>query len=160
MKQALWIGTLCIVFATVADGQEQALSLTLLKTSIRTQNDILNLSQNGTQAFLPTVVGCPATAKKGCTLEIDISSQFLSTNDAGVLITVTVSGSGLPGIDPDATITVCGECGDSTSPFQWMQRSVPAGTKATVTVEFRMPSAGSTTAQAADRIETIKLFRN
>jgi hypothetical protein len=160
LRRILCIATLCVLFATAAGAQEHALSLTLLKTSIRTQNDVLNLQQTGMQAFLPTVMICPATAKKGCTLEIEVSSTFLSTNDAGILVTVAVTGAGLPGIDPDATLNVCDECSEDTRTFQWMQRSIPTGTKATVTVEFAVPSAGSPEAQATDRTETVQLFKN
>jgi hypothetical protein len=54
LRQSLWTGTLCILLATAAGAQEQALNLTLLKTSVRTQNDSFQLTKNGTQAFVPT----------------------------------------------------------------------------------------------------------
>jgi hypothetical protein len=100
---------------------------------------------------------CPATAPKGCTLKIEISAAFLDLNTGNaVFVTVIVSdGSGLPGIDPDASITTCESCGEDTRTFQWMQRSVPAGTKATVTVQFAAQSG-----QALDRTEAIELFKN
>ncbi len=160
-KPKVWVGVLCVLLATGAmraSAQEQAFNLTLLKTFVRTENNTLNLSQSGTQAFLPTTVNCPTTAKKGCVLKIEVSSEFSNMNQNGASITVTVSdGSGLPGIDPNASIPSCNECGADNRTFQWMQRSLPARTKATVKVEF---SQIDNQGQASNRTETIELFKN
>jgi len=157
MKQTLWVGALCILLATAADAQEQALNLTLLKTFIRTQNNTLSLTQNEMPAFLPTAVDCPTTAKRGCTLEIEIAGQF-----AGNLIQITVAvsdGLSLPGIDPAAIIVVCGAgCNSDTEPFQWMQRGIPAGTKTTVTVD--LADNYNSSSLVSNRTETIQLFKN
>jgi hypothetical protein len=166
VKQTLWISALCVLLALPAVAQEQALNLTLLKTFIRTRNDSFNLSNSGTQAFLPTAVYCPTTAPKGCTLKIEVSGTFEEiVGGDQVSITVTVSGSGLPGVDPDATIETCpdsiadtqdtGCAATDTRTFQWMQRSVPAGTKAIVKVQFA--ASGGV---ALDRSETTELFKN
>jgi hypothetical protein len=124
MKQTLWIAAICVLLGTAATAQEQALNLTLLKTFIRTQNDSFNLMADGTEAFLPTKVRCPASANKGCTLKIEISGTFtgISGYSNNAMITVMVSdGSGLPGIDPAPSITTCPNCGvDDTRTFQWM----------------------------------------
>jgi hypothetical protein len=159
-KRTLWIGVLCVLLATGAaraGTKAQALNLTLLKTFIRTQNDTLQLGSGGQQGFLPTVVDCPTTAKKGCSLEIQVSGQFAGNN---IEITVAVSdGAGLPAINPAASIYVCGAgCDADTEPFQWMQRGIPTGTKATVTVEFE--DNYNSSSQALDRTETIQLFKN
>lgn len=146
-----------VLLATAGGAQEQALNLTLLKTFIRRQNNTLSLTQNEMPAFLPTAVDCPTTAKRGCTLEIQIAGQF-----GGNLIQITVAvngGLGMPGIDPSASIIVCGfGCNPDTEPFQWMQRGIPAGTKATVTVEFE--DNYNSSSQAYNRTETIQFFKN
>jgi hypothetical protein len=160
-RKAVWIVVQCVLLTTGAvraGAQEQALNLALLKTFIRTQNDVLNLYiNNPVQAFLPTAVDCPTTAKRGCTLEIKVDGQFAG-NDIQVAVAVS-DGSGLPGIDPAASIVVCGAgCNSDTEPFQWMQRGIPAGTKATVTVEFE--NKYNSSSQASNRTETIQLFKN
>jgi hypothetical protein len=53
MKILRWCGALVLV-STVAGAQQHAVNLTLLKTSIRTQNDSLILQSSGIQAFTPT----------------------------------------------------------------------------------------------------------
>jgi hypothetical protein len=62
---------LCVVFIAsqcASAQEEQALNLTLLKTSIQTQSDDLTINNNGVQAFPNITLTCPKTATKGCTL--------------------------------------------------------------------------------------------
>ncbi len=160
-KRVFWGWVLCVLFATGAvraGAQQRALGLTLLKTFMRTQNNSFPLQSSGTQAFLPTVVACPTTALNGCTLRIEVSGTFENVTFNEPVYIIVSDGPGLPGLDPDASISTCFSCGGMDSrTFQWMQRSVPAGTKATVTVQFAQPES---TGEALDRIETIELFKN
>lgn len=119
---------------------QQALSLTLLKTSIQTQDDTLSLISNEfQQAFLPAAATCPniTFAKNGCTLRIEVSCVFEDTWFSGSeTINVTVMGASLPPVDPAAAIPMDGVAPNNPNldahTFHWMQRSIPAG--ATVTV--------------------------
>jgi hypothetical protein len=160
MKVALSIAALYVLLVAAAHTQEQALSLTLLKTSLRTQNNPVTLSTTAQQVFLPTVVTCPVIPKNACTLKIEVSGAFVGVQtDETLYLTVTVIGTNLPAINPDATIPTCPTCNpNDTRTFQWMQRNVPAGTKATVTIQFST-SANYGTA-VLDRTESIELFKN
>lgn len=154
------VGLLAVATDALAGSSEDALNLTLLRTYIRTQNDTLSINNNPVQAFLPTVVTCPTTVPNGCTLRIEVSSVFqnVSSINTGVSVELIVTGSNLPGVDPDATLQACPDCGDDMRTFQWMQRDVPSGTQVTVNVEFYLPlNIGG---QAVDRTETVELFRN
>lgn len=165
-KTKSWV---CITFAVAvafvaltpcANAQEQALGLTLLKTSIRTEVDTIDLITNEFQpAFPPTKETCPTTATKGCTLRIEVSCIFVDTWASGSeTINVTVTGAGLPSVDPAAAIPIDGAVTQNDQwdahTFHWMQRSVPAG--ATVTVNIGVEGAGS----AGDRAETVELLKN
>jgi len=141
--------------------QEQALNLTLLKTSIRTQNDGITLTNNPVQVLPNTTVACPTTAKKGCTLTIDIGSQasYIGTGGNPDTAIVTVSGAKLPPVDPYSTVTmdmIDYGGGEPTVPFsaRWMQRGVRAG--AHVTVNVQMSGNGV----ASSLIETVSVFEN
>ena len=107
---------------------EQALNLTLLKTSIQTQADTLILTTNVfTQAFLPATENCPTTAKNGCTLRIEVSCVFEDTwGNGSQTVNVTVTGASLPPVDPAPAVPVDGAAvtNDDAHTFHWMQRSV------------------------------------
>jgi hypothetical protein len=155
-----WIEIFLVVtlaFMGVAGAQKQASNLKLLRTIIRTQNDGFFLTSAGTQAFLPTTGTCPPSATDGCTLRIEVSAEFEQMGQEGALVTVTVSGSHLPPLDPDPSVLFCSQCSQDSRTFQWMQRKVPAGTQATVSVEF---SQGQNQGAASDRTEVIDLFEN
>jgi hypothetical protein len=141
--------------------QEQALNLTLLKTSIQTQNDDLTLTNNGVQAFPNLTVSCPAALKKGCTLAIDIASQvyYEGTGQNLDSATVTITGAKLPPVDPSASVdmdTIYYGGGEPTVAFssRWMQRGVRSGHS--VTVNIQMFGTGG----ATSRTETVSVFEN
>jgi hypothetical protein len=143
---------------SVAAQSQQAVGLKLFQTSINTQNDLLPLISNVfEQAFLPTAVHCPMIATNGCTLRIDVSCVFEDTGyPPSETINVSVTGASLPPVDPDASVSVDGvpQINFDARSFQWVQRSVPAG--ATATVSVQVEGNGS----AFDRTETIDVFRN
>jgi len=151
---------LLIASPSASAQSEQALSLTLLKTSIRTQNDTLTLITNEfQQAFLATKATCPSTATKGCTLRIEVSCVFEDTWYSGSeTIQITISGASLPPIDPAAAVPFDGVAPQNPNwdahTFHWMQRGVPIGAAVTVTVGVEGSGA------ANDRTETIELFKN
>jgi hypothetical protein len=141
--------------------QEQALNLTLLKTSIQTQNDDLTLTNDGIQAFPNLTVNCPAAVKKGCTLTIDIASQVYYDGTGANLdtATVNVTGAKLPPVDPSASVdmdAIYYGGGEPTVAFgsRWMQRGVRPGHS--VTVNIQMFGTGGATA----RTETVSVFEN
>ncbi|MFZ0824022.1 MAG: hypothetical protein WAM87_10225 [Terriglobales bacterium] len=110
-----------------------------------------------TQAFLPATENCPTTAKNGCTLRIEVSCVFEDTwGNGSQTVNVTVTGASLPPVDPAPAVPVDGAAvtNDDAHTFHWMQRSVPAGAKLTVTVGIEGEIA------AIYRTETIELFKN
>ena len=164
-RTRLWItisaAVLSVVFMASQGGSaqsQQALSLTLLKTSIQTQDDTLILTTDVfEQAFLPATETCPTTAKHGCTLRIEVSCVFEDTwGNGSETIIVTVTGVSLPPVDPAAAVPVDGVAVTNLDAhtFHWMQRSVPAGAKVTVNIGVEGTTA------ALYRSETIELFKN
>lgn len=133
---------------------EQALNLKPYRTFIRTQNDLLTLTVDPQQAFLSTSVTCPSTATKGCTLKVAVSGRFGGVSSQCDTETLTIAGGGQPP-DPDSSISVdCSSQNPEVRTFQWMQRSVPAASTESVTVQF----TGS--GQAYDRTEVIDVYTN
>lgn len=154
-----------VIFTAAMPGaraqSEEALGLTLVKTSMRTQNDSVTLNPIVfQQAFQPTTGACPASATHGCTLRIEVSCIFENTDFSGSeTINVTVSSkANLPAIDPAASVPVDGVAASSPNwdahTFHWMQRNIPAGASLSVAVGVE----GNGT--ALYRTETIELFTN
>jgi hypothetical protein len=144
--------------------QEQALNLTLLKTSIRTQSDDLTITNNPVQAFPNTTVTCPKTATKGCTLAIDVASMLYCDSLANAdNATVTVTGASLPPVDPGASISMdgiyYGNYQWAVFDFRWMQRAVPAGAQVKVNIQF-VSGGTADSGEAGSRTETVELFKN
>jgi hypothetical protein len=150
-----------LLTASLAGAQsEEALGLTLLKTSMRTQNDSVTLiTQIFQDVFQPSSGTCPASAVKGCTLKIDVSCIFQDNYFGNSeTIQVSVSGPSLPTVDPAQAVPVDGVAASSPNwdarHFTWMQRNIPAG--ATVTVNIGVAGSGS----VLYRTETLTLFQN
>jgi hypothetical protein len=157
--------SLMSAFAPSASAQqEQALNLTLLKTSIRTQSDDLTITNNPVQAFPNTTVTCPKTATKGCTLAIEVASMLYWDSSANEdTATLTVTGASLPRVDPAASIAMdgiyYGNYQWAAFDFRWMQRAVPAGAQVTVNIQF-VSGGTADSGEASSRTETVELFKN
>ena len=152
---------LLFAFSATAQNRQQALNLTLLTTSMQTADDTLALTNTYAHVFGTLDVTCPSTATNGCTIEIQVSSQFAYASGANPdTINIGVSGATLPPLAPDYAVVVdsiasCGNnCTWNAFGFQWMQRSVPAGETVTVSVKMRGSSS------VGNRTETVQVFGN
>jgi hypothetical protein len=133
--------------------------LILWKSVIDTENDGLGLTTASTSAFHPISLACPSTHTAGCTIKVEVSSQFWNVPSSSVA-QVSVSVTGGLGVNPASVVNV-----DSTTTgglatvhtFQWMIGSVPAGTSQTVNISFDVSSG---TAEAGYRTATIQIFLN
>lgn len=88
---------LLFAFSATAQNRQQALNLTLLTTSMQTADDTLALTNTYAHVFGTLDVTCPSTATNGCTIEIQVSSQFAYASGANPdTINIGVSGATLP----------------------------------------------------------------
>ena len=132
--------------------------LTLSKTLIDTQNNFLGLSTTPALAFGAKTFTCPATRLRGCTIRIEVSSQFWAI-PVGTVAQVSIS-STAGTVSPSTLVNVNSDTNGglaSVHSFQWMVTGIPAGVTATVNVSFDV-SGG--TAASGYRTETAQLFLN
>jgi hypothetical protein len=133
--------------------------LALSKTEINTENNLLGLSSTPAAAFAAATFTCPAAHTRGCTLRVDVSSQFWNIS-AGTTAQVSISSTGGT-INPSSLVNVDA---DTTGPlasvhtFQWMISGITAGSVTTVNVSFDVSGGG--TGDAGFRSETAQLFLN
>ena len=132
--------------------------LTLSKTVVDTENNFLGLSTTAAAAFGPVRFTCPAAHTRGCTIRLDVSSQFWNI-PSGTVAQMLISSTGGT-INPSFIVNVDA---DTTGPlasvhtFQWMISGIPAGSTQTVNVSFDV-SGG--TAASGYRTETAQLYLN
>jgi hypothetical protein len=134
-------------------------ALTLKRTLIDTENSGVSLSTSASAAFPTFGVSCPVTQTRGCTIKVEVSSQFWDIPSSSVAqINVAITG-GLQ-VNPAGIVNV-----DSTTAgglasvhtFQWMVTGINAGTSQTVSISFDVTSG---TAVAGYRTATIDTFLN
>lgn len=132
--------------------------LALSKTFINTENGFLGLSPTPAVAFGAVKFTCPATHTKGCTIRLDVSSQFWSI-PSGSVAQVSISSTG-GAINPSSFVNVDADTTGgfaSVHTFQWMISGIVAGSTTTVNVSFDVNSG---TAASGFRTETAQLFLN
>jgi hypothetical protein len=118
-----------------------------------------------TAAFAPTDVTCPASRVNGCTLRVVTSFQTTDVPAGGhlyahVYAVDKIVGKKPPYAYPNSVILI--DAGATTSTwsnhtFQWMIKTVAAGSTVTVHVELQNLTG---TAETEERIETIELLFN
>ena len=132
--------------------------LTLSKTIINTENGFLGLSSTPAAAFGAAKFTCPASHTKGCTIRLDVSSQFWGI-PVGSVAQVSVSSTGGT-INPASFVNADGDTTGgfaSVHTFQWMISGIAAGSTTTVNTSFDVSSG---TAASGYRTETAQLFLN
>lgn len=132
--------------------------LTLSHTVVDSENNLLGLSTTAAAAFGPVRFTCPAAHVRGCTIRLDVSSQFWNI-PPGTVAQVLISSTGgtiLPSfivnVDADTTGPLA-----SVHTFQWMISGIPAGSTQTVNVSFDVTGG---TAASGYRTETAQLYLN
>lgn len=132
--------------------------LVLSRTIINTDNGFLGLSTTPAAAFGAVTFTCPAAHTKGCSIRLDVSSQFWSI-PAGTVAQVSISSTG-GAINPSSFVNVDADTTGglaSVHTFQWMISGITAGSITTVNVSFDVSSG---TAASGYRTETAQLFLN
>lgn len=132
--------------------------LTLSKTIMNTENGFLGLSPTPVAAFGGATFTCPPLHTKGCTIRLEVSSQFWSI-PVGSVAQVSIS-STTGAINPSSFVNVDGDTTGglaSVHTFQWMISGIAAGSTTTVNTSFDVSSG---TAASGYRTETAQLFLN
>ncbi len=154
-----------LVYSHAAGGGEparpgvaaEAPNLKLIKTWIQTNRAGLSLTTAWVDAFVPTAVACPGSARS-CTLRIEVSSLLWGVDPGfGARMRVTVNGSE-EGVEPNPTAIVSSNTSSSADAvtFAWMVQGITAGTNPIVDVEFGVSSG---TASAGYRTLTIGVYK-
>jgi len=148
--------------AAAASGPQVAPNLTLAKTTIQTEGNLLTIGFNLVSGFAPTTVVCPPAHTAGCTIRVEVSAGiWMVTAGTVAQMDVFVNGPG-QAVDPNSFINV-----DSTNTgplatahtFQWMKKGIPAGSTQTVNVYFSVGVKGDS-AMTGFRTATIQLYLN
>jgi len=143
-------------------GPELEPNLTLAKTTIRTETQILTFTFNLFTGFTPTTVVCPSTHTAGCTIKVEVSATIFAVSPGNAAqMDVNIAGTG-PAVDPASFVnlysTTTGPLA-SVHTFQWMKRKIPAGSTQTVNILFTMLNKGGS-AKTGFRTATIQLYLN
>jgi hypothetical protein len=135
-----------MVLMGLAAHAQNADNLTPYQSFVRTQNTNLNFSGSLTSAFKSVTLTCPASHSAGCTVVVQMSSQFWAQNccDWGnFIINVSISGSGSQ-VWPNSSVKVGamgsmmgGNSLSNAETFHWTKTGIPAGSKQTVNIKFQ-----------------------
>jgi hypothetical protein len=160
-RKLLALGITSLVLLGVALGQEVGASnLQLASTTIKANNQTLALSSTQVAAFSATELTCPATHTQGCSIRIEVSSQFSNVvKGANAQVDVSISGNLFP-VSPASLVDVArgagtAETGPAASTFDWVVLGVTAGTQVEINIDADVTSG---TASAGDRTATIQLY--
>jgi hypothetical protein len=136
---------LMVLVGTAALAQNNVDNSTPYQTFVRTENKNLNFSGSQVSAFKSVTLTCPASHSAGCTVVVQVSSQFRTRHccrDWGNFnINVSVSGSGSqvfpnPSVKVGAMGNMMGNNLANAETFQWMKTGIPAGEQQTVAIKF------------------------
>lgn len=163
-------------------------NLTPYQTFVRTENSKLNLSGSWQDAFQSVQFTCPASHSAGCTVIVQVSSQFGDRNHCcdnkaskqvdkdcmmcngwgNLSIKVGIPGSGSQ-VFPNSTIKVgTGGCcmGNGNNglanaeTFQWMKTGINAGDQETVSIQFETNNGNRFKGTAGYRTAVVHLDLN
>lgn len=146
---ALSLGTMGSADAT----EESALSRSLKKTHIKTEDATLELTTTLVDAFTPTTVNCPGGSGT-CTFRVEVSSAlFGSSGGMHIIMQVLIDGSG-DGVEPNHAVDVDGG-GSQDATFSWMKKGLALGPH-TVDVKFALSCCSTS---ALYRTLTIDVYK-
>ncbi len=138
---------------TVCTKAQNVSNLTPYKSFMRTANTSLNVSTTLVSGFSTTTVTCPATHTAGCSIRVQVSTQFKMAccTQGNFRINVSIPGTG-SAMWPSSLANVgmmgggmMGYGDTFAHSFQWMKSGIPAGATQTVYIQFQT-DAGSGTA--------------
>jgi hypothetical protein len=145
---------LCILMAVAISAQAQnGSNLSPYKSFMRTANTNLSVSTALVSGLSSTTVTCPATHTAGCTIRVQVSSQFSMQccMQGNFRMKVSIPGTGSQ-VWPNSLANVAMMGGGMMGygdmfahTFQFMKTGIPAGATQTVSIQFQT-DAGSGTA--------------
>ena len=148
----LAVVVILIAVAISAQAQNQS-NLSPYQSFMRTANANLSVSTTLVSGFNSTTVTCPATHTAGCTIRVQVSTQFSMSccMQGNFRMKVSIPGSGSQ-IWPNSLVNV-GMMGGGmmgygdmfAHTFQFMKTGIPAGATQTVSIQFQT-DAGTGTA--------------
>lgn len=135
------------------------------KSFMKTAKANLSVGTSLVSAFPSTPVTCPASHTAGCTIRVQVSTQFSMSCclQGNFRIMVSIPGSGSQ-IWPNSLVKVgmmgggMMASGDTyAQTFHWMKTGIPAGATQNVTIQFQTDAGTGT---AGYRITTIDCYLN
>lgn len=148
------VAVLAILMAVAISAHAQnASNLSPYQSFVRTANTNMAVSTTLVSGFNSTTVTCPATHAAGCTVRVQVSTQFSMgcCMQGNFRIKVSIPGSGSV-MWPSSLVNVgmmgggmMGYGDTFAHTFHWMKTGIPAGATQTVSIQFQT-DAGSGTA--------------
>ncbi len=142
-----------LAMLTINASAQNAANLSPYKSFMKSANTNLSVGTSMVSAFPSTSVTCPATHTAGCTIRVQVSSQFSMSccMQGNFRIQVSIPGTGSQ-VRPNSLVNV-GMMGGGmmaygdvfAHTFHFMKTGVPAGATQAVTIQFQT-DAGSGTA--------------
>ena len=157
--------TLAILSLVISASTQNVSNLSSYQSFMKTANTNLAVGTSLVSAFSATKVTCPATHTAGCTIRVQVSSQFsMGSGMQGTLrMKVSIPGTGSQ-VWPNSLVNVATMGGSMMGSgevfahtFNFMKMGVPAGASQTVSIQLQTDAgAGS----AGYRIASIDCLLN
>lgn len=162
----LAVMALLISGLVVSASAQNVSNLSSYRSFMKTANTNVSVGTSPVSAFSATTVTCPGTHAAGCTIRVQVSSQF-SMNccmEGNLRMKVAISGTGSP-IWPSSLVNVGMMGGGSmmgsgevyAHTFNFMKTGVPAGSSQTVSIQLQTDAG---TGMAGYRIANIDCLLN
>jgi hypothetical protein len=160
------LGAVLVILGLVVGASAQnASSMSSYQSFMKTASKNLSVGTASVPAFGSTTVVCPATHSAGCTIRVQVSSQFSMDccMQGNFRIKVSIPGTGSQ-IWPNSIVNVgmmgsgmmgSGEVFGHT--FSFMKSGIPAGASQTVTIQLQTDNGTGT---AGYRIASIDCLLN
>jgi hypothetical protein len=154
-----------VMLIAISAQAQNASNLMPYGSFLRTANTNLAVSTSLVSGFNATTVTCPAAHTAGCTIRVQVSTQFSMAccMQGNFRIKVSIPGAG-SAMWPNSLVNVgmmgggmMGSDDTYAHTFHWMKTGIPAGATQTVSIQFQT-DAGS--GKAGYRSATVDLYLN
>jgi hypothetical protein len=165
--KSVWmvLAVLGILSAALGAHAQNVSNMSSYQAFMKTANTNLTVGTTLVAGFVPTTVTCPATHAKGCSIRVQVSTQFSMSccMQGNFRIKLTIPGTGSQ-IWPNSLVNV-GMMGGGmmgygdvfAHTFHFMKTGIPAGASQTVSVQFQTDSGSGT---AGYRMASIDCLLN
>jgi hypothetical protein len=157
--------TLAMLAVVLPVAAQTGSNLAPYKSFMKTASTNMSVGTSPVSGFSSTTVTCPASHAAGCTIRVEVSSQFAMAccMQGNFRIKLAISGAGSQ-IWPNSLVNV-GMMGGGmmgygdvfAHTFHWMKNGIPAGSTQTVSIQFQTDAG---TGNAGYRIATIDCYLN